>query len=119
MSAYYAAADVAFVGGSLVPLGGQNLIESLAVGTPVLIGPSSFNFAQAVEEAVRAGACVQVAGADALVQEARRLLADPGARARMAAAGRAFCAAHRGATARTLGLVTRLLPAAATRRSAP
>ena len=128
MSAYYAAADVAFVGGSLVPLGGQNLIESLAVGTPVLIGPSSFNFAQAVEEAVRAGACVQVAGADVLVQEARRLLADPGARARMAAAGRAFCAAHRGATARTLGLVTRLLPGAdaaaadratPTRRSAP
>jgi 3-deoxy-D-manno-octulosonic-acid transferase len=128
MGAYYAAADVAFVGGSLLPLGGQNLIEALAVGTPVLLGPSSYNFAQAVEEAVRAGACVQLADADALVREAHRLLADRGARQRMAVAGRAFCAGHRGATARTLRLVERLLLAdpaatprgvATTRRSVP
>ncbi len=47
MLAYYAAADLAFVGGSLLPLGGQNLIEPLAVGTPVLIGPHTFNFSEA------------------------------------------------------------------------
>ena len=81
MSAYYAACDVAFVGGSLLPFGAQNLIEACAVGAPVLIGPSTFNFAEAAAEAVRLGAAIQVADADALVREAARLLADPGARA--------------------------------------
>ena len=52
MAAYYAAADVAFIGGSLLPLGGQNLIESLAVGTPVLIGPHTFNFSEATAGAI-------------------------------------------------------------------
>ena len=66
MSAYYAACDVAFVGGSLLPFGAQNLIEACAVGAPVLIGPSTFNFAEAAAEAVRLGAAMQVADADAL-----------------------------------------------------
>lgn len=112
MSAYYAACDVAFIGGSLAPFGGQNLIEACAVGAPVLIGPSTFNFAQAAAEAVRAGAAVQVADAMRLVREAARLLADPAARKGMGEAGLAFCAAHRGATARTLRIVQRLLSAA-------
>ena len=46
LSGYYAAADVAFVGGSLLPLGGQNLIEAIATGTPTLVGPHTFNFAE-------------------------------------------------------------------------
>ena len=55
MFAYYAACDLAFIGGSLLPFGGQNLIEACAVGKPVLIGPHTYNFAQASEQAVSAG----------------------------------------------------------------
>jgi 3-deoxy-D-manno-octulosonic-acid transferase len=109
MSAYFAACDVAFIGGSLLPFGAQNLIEGCAEGAPILIGPSTFNFADAAAEAVRLGAAVQVADADALVREAARLLGDAGARAWMGEAGEAFCAAHRGATARTMAIVDRLI----------
>jgi len=109
LGAYYAAAEVAFVGGSLAPFGAQNLIEACAAGAPVLIGPSTFNFAQAAAEAVAAGAAIGVPDADALVREAARLLADAGARRRMGEAGKRFCAAHRGATERTMALVARAL----------
>jgi 3-deoxy-D-manno-octulosonic-acid transferase len=111
MTAYYAAADVAFVGGSLLPFGAQNLIEACAVGVPVVIGPSTFNFAQAAAEAVAAGAAIQVADADGVVREAARLLADAPARRKMGEAGRRFCDAHRGAAGRTMGIVERLLRA--------
>jgi 3-deoxy-D-manno-octulosonic-acid transferase len=100
MQGYYAAADVAFVGGSLLPLGGQNLIESLAVGTPVLIGPHTFNFAEATAGAIDAGAALRVADADALVAALAALLADPGRRQAMGLAARAFHALHRGAADR-------------------
>jgi len=98
--AYYAAADVAYVGGSLVPLGGQNLLEALAVGTPTLVGPHTFNFTAAVDAAIAAGAARRVGDADALLAEAGRLLRDPGARERMRGAATGFMAAHRGATDR-------------------
>jgi 3-deoxy-D-manno-octulosonic-acid transferase len=100
MQGYYAAADVAFVGGSLLPLGGQNLIESLAVGTPVLVGPHTFNFAEATAGAIDAGAALRVADADALVAALAALLADPGRRQAMGLAARAFHALHRGAADR-------------------
>jgi 3-deoxy-D-manno-octulosonic-acid transferase len=100
LSAYYAAADVAFVGGSLLPLGGQNLIEAIAVGTPTLVGPHTFNFAEAANAAVAAGAALRVADADALVVEVAALLADRARRERMRAAALAFHAAHRGAAER-------------------
>jgi len=103
--AYYAACDVAFIGGSLLPLGGQNLIEACAVGKPVLTGPSSYNFAEAVARAVEAGAAIQVPDADGIAREAERLLRDPGAARRMGEAGLVFCAAHRGATERVLELI--------------
>jgi 3-deoxy-D-manno-octulosonic-acid transferase len=105
MFAYYAACDVAFIGGSLVPLGGQNLIEACVVGKPVLIGPSTYNFAEAVELAMRAGAAIQVADSAALAGEAGRLLGDPGAAQRMSQAALAFANAHRGATTRVLDLI--------------
>jgi 3-deoxy-D-manno-octulosonic-acid transferase len=105
MFAYYAACDVAFVGGSLLPYGAQNLIEPCAVGKPVLIGPSSFNFTEAAEGAVAAGAAIRVADAAALVREAGRLLRDHAARERMSRAGLAFCELHRGATARVVDLI--------------
>jgi 3-deoxy-D-manno-octulosonic-acid transferase len=105
MFAYYAACDVAFIGGSLVPLGGQNLIEACAVGKPVLIGPSTYNFAEAAEYAIEAGAAVQVPDPAALAREAQRLLLDHDAARRMSQAALAFADAHRGATARVLDLI--------------
>ena len=65
MPFYYAACDVAVIGGSFAPLGGQNLIEALAAGAPVVVGPSMFNFAEATRLALEAGAAMQAADAAA------------------------------------------------------
>ena len=100
MGGYCAAADVAFVGGSLLPLGGQNLIEPIAMGTPTLVGPHTFNFREATDNAIAAGAAVRVADADALTMEVGALLADTARRNRMRDAALAFHAAHRGAADR-------------------
>ncbi len=105
MFAYYAACDVAFIGGSLLPLGGQNLLEACAVGKPVLIGPHSFNFAEATRLAVQAGAALEVADAGALRRAVSALLGDPRERDRMGQAGLALMRQHRGATERTLRLL--------------
>ncbi|SOY49386.1 lipid IV(A) 3-deoxy-D-manno-octulosonic acid transferase [Cupriavidus taiwanensis] len=105
MAMYFAASDLAFIGGSLLPLGGQNLIEACAVGTPVLIGPHTFNFAQATEDAIAAGACLRVDNADALMRTAAGLLADPARLAEMRAHAQTFSGLHRGATVRTLAAV--------------
>src|SRR6266853_1520368 len=109
MTAYYRACDLAFVGGSLLSYGGQNLIEACAAGVPVLIGPYTYNFAQAAESAVAAGAAVRVNTAEEVIRVARSILQDAGLRERMGKAGVAFCAAHRGATERTLAICERLL----------
>jgi 3-deoxy-D-manno-octulosonic-acid transferase len=100
MGGYCAAADVAFVGGSLLPLGGQNLIEPIALGTPTLVGPHTFNFRDATDNAIAAGAAVRVADAHALMAEVATLLADPARRKRMHDAALAFHATHRGAADR-------------------
>jgi len=105
MFAYYGACDVAFIGGSLLPYGAQNLIEACAVGKPVLIGPSNYNFGEATEGAVAAGAAIRVADAGELAREAQKLLVDRGLQERMGRAALAFCAAHRGATTRVLELI--------------
>lgn len=113
--AYYAAASahgVAFVGGSLLDFGCQNLIEPCAVGVPVLIGPSTFNFAEAAQDAIAAGAARQVGDAASLANAARSLLGNAAERESMGRAGRAFAARHRGATRRTLELIERFIPAA-------
>jgi 3-deoxy-D-manno-octulosonic-acid transferase len=109
MFAYYAMADVAFVGGSLLDYGSQNLIEPCAVGTPVLVGPSTRNFAEAAAGAIACGAALAIKDAGMLVAEVRRLLTAPASREQMGQAGREFAARHRGATARTLA---RINPAA-------
>ena len=100
MLAYYAASDLAFVGGSLLPLGGQNMIEPLAVGTPVVIGPHTFNFSDAAQGAVSAGAARRVGNADELLAEVARLLSNPIELATMRDRARSFHAAHRGAADR-------------------
>jgi 3-deoxy-D-manno-octulosonic-acid transferase len=101
MAGYYGASDVAFVGGSLAPLGGQNLIEPLTLGVPVIVGPHTFNFADAAARAVEAGAALRVDDADAMVAEASALLGDPSRRAAMRVHAQGFVDAHRGATERT------------------
>lgn len=106
MFAFYAAADIAFIGGSLLDFGSQNLIEAAACGTPILIGPSTRNFAEAAREAIACGAALAIRDADDLVTQVTALLADTGRRQRMGEAGRAFAGRHRGATARTLELIT-------------
>lgn len=108
MAAYYSLADVAFIGGSLLPLGGQNLIEAAACGCPVLIGPHTFNFTQATEDAIASGAARRVANAGELGEQAEELLADRRRLDAMRSAAGAFAAAHRGATARTVALISRL-----------
>ncbi|HEY1044608.1 MAG TPA: lipid IV(A) 3-deoxy-D-manno-octulosonic acid transferase [Telluria sp.] len=105
MFAYYAASDVAFIGGSLQPLGGQNLIEACALGKPVLIGEHTFNFLEVSEQAVAAGAARRVADAAALVDAALALLSNGPERAAMGERAAAFANHHRGATARTLALI--------------
>lgn len=107
--AYYSACDIAFVGGSLLPLGGQNLIEACAVGAPVLIGPHTYNFAQATEQAIAAGAAKRVADGDDLLQTAHTLLTDARARKAMSDAGLSFAARHRGATGRTMQIVAQAM----------
>ncbi len=109
MPAYYAACDVAFIGGSLVPEGGQNLIEAAALARPLLFGPSMYNFAEASRLALEAGAGVQVADVTELAEQAARLFADSAQRAHMAEAARAFSRAHQGATVRNLAICERLL----------
>ena len=109
MAAYYAACDLAFIGGSLLPYGGQNLIEACAVGRPLLFGPHMYNFAEASRLALAAGAALEVADAVALAQRAGELLSDQAALARMSQAALAFSRAHQGATARNLAICERLL----------
>ncbi|MCX7145435.1 MAG: glycosyltransferase, partial [Sulfuritalea sp.] len=110
MFAYYASADIAFIGGSLLDFGSQNLIEAAACGTPVLIGPSTRNFAEVAREAIACGAALSIADADDLVTQVNALLADVDRRREMGEAGRAFAERHRGATQRTLALIDRTLP---------
>jgi 3-deoxy-D-manno-octulosonic-acid transferase len=111
MTAYYAACDLAFIGGSLLPYGGQNLIEACAVGRPLLFGRHMYNFAEASRLAVAAGAAIEVADAAMLGERAGQLLADQATLARMSQAALAFSRAHQGATARNLAICERLLPA--------
>jgi 3-deoxy-D-manno-octulosonic-acid transferase len=109
MFAYYAASDLAFIGGSLLPYGGQNLIEACAVGKPVLIGPYTYNFADATKLAVEAGAAIQVMDTQEMVQKAGELLSDAEALQKIGGRGRKFVAAHRGATESALKIIDRIL----------
>ncbi|MDR2111933.1 MAG: lipid IV(A) 3-deoxy-D-manno-octulosonic acid transferase, partial [Candidatus Accumulibacter sp.] len=105
MPAYFTAADIALIGGTLLPFGGQNLIEAAACGCPVLAGPHTYNFAQATEDALACGAARRVADAGDAARTARELLADRAALAAMRQAALEFSRTHRGATARTIALI--------------
>ncbi|HQR78068.1 MAG TPA: lipid IV(A) 3-deoxy-D-manno-octulosonic acid transferase [Burkholderiaceae bacterium] len=111
MAMYYASASVAFVGGSLLPLGGHNLIEACGVGVPVVVGPHTFNFAQATDDAIGAGAEVRVGNAAAAVEAMRQIAGDAEGRARMSEAALHFARQHRGATDRALAHIVPLVEA--------
>ncbi|MBI2307944.1 MAG: lipid IV(A) 3-deoxy-D-manno-octulosonic acid transferase [Rhodocyclales bacterium] len=113
MAAYYAAADLALIGGSLLPFGGQNLIEAAACGCPVIVGQHTFNFAQAADDAVACGAAVRIAGAEDLAATVEAILAHPEQRANMKEKAIAFSRSHQGATERTMALLAALTARAA------
>ena len=107
MALYYAGADVALLGGSFAPLGGQNLIEAAACGCPLLMGPHTFNFAQAAEDALAAGAAERVPDLPAAVARALALATGTASAARgtMVTQALRFAQAHRGAAARVAAAV--------------
>jgi 3-deoxy-D-manno-octulosonic-acid transferase len=109
LAAHYRLAAVAFVGGSLVPVGGHNPLEPAAAGIPVVYGPHVQNFAAPCATLEAAGAAVRVADEAALVAALRELLTDPEARARMGAAGAAVVTENRGAVAHTVARIGEVL----------
>ncbi len=111
MFSYYAACDVAFIGGSLMPLGGQNLIEALALGKPVLLGPHTFNFSLISDDAVEAGAALRVADAAGMLTQGLQLLSASEDRNMRGGKAQAFAAQHRGASQRTMNLLRPLIDA--------
>ncbi|MBT9612053.1 MAG: lipid IV(A) 3-deoxy-D-manno-octulosonic acid transferase [Burkholderiales bacterium] len=112
MFTYYGAADVAIIGGSLLPYGGQNLIEACALGVPVIIGPHTYNFTQVAQDAIAAGAALRVVDASAAMAQAQRLLENAADKQRMRDAAREFAAAHRGAVEKTMAAIEEKLLAA-------
>jgi len=111
LAALYAAADVAFVGGSLVPIGGHNLLEPAALGVPVITGPYNANSAEIARSLVQSGGAVEVADAKGLADVLRQFFADPAMRRRVGACGREFVELHRGSVARLINLIDPLLAA--------
>jgi 3-deoxy-D-manno-octulosonic-acid transferase len=102
---FYGAADVAFVGGSLIPRGGHNVLEPAAAGCPVLFGPHTFNFAEIAEQLKQSGGGIEIEDAEQLASWVGRLLTDPGRRHQIGAKGQAFVHANRGAVARVTDLI--------------
>lgn len=105
LNMFYAAADVAFVGGSLVRIGGHNLLEPAALGVPVLTGPHNENAADIAELLLACDAAELVDDAPGLAGRLSLLLTDPAERRRRGAAGQAAISANRGALARLLALI--------------
>lgn len=109
MALYYGMSDVALLGGSFAPFGGQNLIEAAACGCPVVMGPSTFNFAEAAELAQDAGAARRVSALEEGVGVALAMVADDAGLRRYARAATDFANAHRGAVHQTVDAVARIV----------
>lgn len=116
MYAYYAAADVAIIGGSWERLGGQNPIEASKVGCPVIVGPHTFNFKVVCEQAIEVGAAVRADDLEDAIEEALEIFANPPRQRAMSKAGSEFAESHRGATERTMAMLTPLLLASRPQR---
>lgn len=109
MPFYFGAASVSLLGGSFAPFGGQNLIEACACGSPVIMGPHTYNFAQAAEWALKAGAAQRVSSLSEAVQLAHALALNTAQQAEMAQVAQVFSLAHQGAVARCVALIQPLL----------
>lgn len=105
MFTYYASCDIAFIGGSLLPLGGQNLIEACSMGKPVLVGPHTFNFEEATKMAIAAGAANRVQNVEELSHKLQQLFANAQQRQAMCDASIQFSEQNRGATQKTLNVL--------------
>lgn len=108
MALYYAMADVALLGGSFAPLGGQNLIEAAACGCPLVMGPHTFNFADAAQKSLEAGAALRVDDLEAGVERAWAIAHGQGREAMVQGAA-AFSTRHRGAARRSAQRILRLV----------
>ena len=106
---FYAASDVAFVGGSLVPVGGHNLLEPAALGLPVITGPQVFNAQEIADMFVELGACRMVNNSSELAATVSDLLADTAGAKAMGNKGREVLQRNRGALGRLLGLLEPLI----------
>lgn len=106
---YYASADICLVGGSLLPFGGQNLIEAMRMGKPVLVGEHTFNFKEAADLAVAQCAAWRVHDAQTLAQAIRALVESPAKQDEMGKKGTALCAQSQGATQAVLVIVAHTL----------
>ncbi|NDU85507.1 MAG: 3-deoxy-D-manno-octulosonic acid transferase [Ferrovum sp.] len=109
MTTYFQLSQFALMGGTLLPLGGQNLLEALAVGCPVLLGPHTYNFSEATAGALAAQAARQFNQPDDLTNNVRDFLDHPDHCTLMGERGRAFIEQHRGATLRLLEHIPRTL----------
>lgn len=109
MMRYFAAADLAFVGGSLVPVGGHNVLEPAALSKPVVVGPYTFNFEEITRSLIEAGGARRVASTRELGTTVLELLRHPAALAEMGAIAHAVCARERGAVRRTMVMLGRIV----------
>lgn len=108
---FYAASDIAFVAGSLTPIGGHNMLEPAALGVPVLTGPYVFNAQEIADRFVAEEACRMVQDTDGLVAEVDRLLRHPNEARALGENGRQILEKNRGALLRLLGLIEPLIAA--------
>src|SRR5438477_3251943 len=106
---WYSIATVVFIGKSLTARGGQNPVEPIIAGKPVIFGPHMENFARLAEELVGSGGAARVETADELIDETRHLLNDPALRIQIAEAALRVIQPHRGATARTAALIDQII----------
>lgn len=110
LNLFYAASDVAFVGGSLVPTGGHNLIEPAAQGVPVITGPYTFNFSEIAQQLCEAGAAVQIRNTQQLGDAVVMFLKDANLRYQMSEKGRQLVERNRGALNSLLEIIARHIP---------
>ncbi len=106
---FFAGSQIAFIGGSLVPIGGHNVLEPAALSIPVLVGPHTFNFEEITRVLIDHGGAERVAGSQQLGSDVLALLGDPDKRQRMGLAAQQVFDRERGAVARIMLLIDGLL----------
>ena len=109
MSFYYALSDIVIMGGSLLPLGGQNFIEACALGRPIILGEHTFNFQQASADVIDSSAAIRIADIDDLVKAMDLLLTNHQVKEEMSTNALDFANQHTGATKKIVAVVRETL----------